>query len=667
MSNSSLEERCVNTIRTLSMDAVQAAESGHPGMPMGMADAAFVLWTKFLNHNPSHPKWYDRDRFVLSAGHGSMLLYSLLHLTGYEVSLDELKNFRQWGSITPGHPEYGITPGVETTTGPLGQGFATGVGMAIAEAHLAEKFNTDSHKVTDHYTYGIVSDGDLMEGISHEAASLAGHLKLGKIIYLYDANEISIDGSTDLAYTEDAQKRFESYNWHVQSIDGHDRDAVEKAIVEAQNVEDQPSIIICKTHIGFGSPNKQDSADSHGAPLGEEEIRLTKKNLNWDPEKKFFIPDDVLTHFRKAKEKGKQSFEEWKTLVEDFAATSPKEAKQFNRQINRLLPGNLEDLLPVFDADSKGIASRAASGKVINAIAGEIPAMVGGSADLTGSNKTWINDAEILDADNYSGRNIHYGVREHAMGAAMNGMALHSGVIPFGGTFLIFSDYCRPAIRIAALSHIPSIFVFTHDSIGLGEDGPTHQPIEHLASLRAMPNVQVLRPADANEVSWAWKAALEKTDGPSLIVLTRQSLPTFDRTKFSSASETEKGAYILSDSKGDTPDVLLMASGSEVQLMMEAQELLRKEDIDARVISMPSWELFEQQDVEYKERVLPASVMARVSIEAGATLGWERYTGSKGTVIGLDHFGASAPYEDLYEQFGLTAERVVKETKKLLD
>ncbi|MDZ7714754.1 MAG: transketolase [Balneolaceae bacterium] len=666
MSNSSLEERCVNTIRTLSMDAVQAAESGHPGMPMGMADAAFVLWTKFLKHDPSHPGWYDRDRFILSAGHGSMLLYSLLHLTGYEVSLDELKNFRQWGSITPGHPEYGITPGVETTTGPLGQGFATGVGMAMAEAHLAEKYNTEGHKVTDHYTYGIVSDGDLMEGISHEAASLAGHLKLGKIIYLYDANEISIDGSTDLAYTEDAEKRFESYHWHVQNIDGHDRDAVEKAIIEAQKVDDQPSIIICKTHIGFGSPNKQDSADSHGAPLGEDEIKLTKENLDWDPEKKFFIPDEVLTHFRKAKEKGKQSFEQWKTLVENFATTSPEEAKQFNQQINRLLPTNLEELLPVFDADSKGIATRAASGKVINAIAGEIHAMVGGSADLTGSNKTWINDAEILDADNYSGRNIHYGVREHAMGAAMNGMALHGGIIPFGGTFLIFSDYCRPAIRIAALSHIPSVFVFTHDSIGLGEDGPTHQPIEHLASLRAMPNVQVLRPADANEVSWAWKAALEKTDGPSLIVLTRQSLPTLDRSKFSSASETEKGAYILSDSEKDTPDALLMASGSEVQLMIEAQELLRQDDVDARVISMPSWELFEKQDAKYKEDVLPASVTARVSIEAGATLGWERYTGSKGKVIGLDHFGASAPYEALYEQFGLTADRVVKETKKLL-
>lgn len=666
MSNSSLEERCVNTIRTLSMDAVQAANSGHPGMPMGMADAAYVLWTKFLKHDPSHPNWYDRDRFVLSAGHGSMLLYSLLHLTGYEVSLDELKNFRQWGSITPGHPEYGMTPGVETTTGPLGQGFATGVGMAMAEAHLAEKFNTDNHRVTNHYTYGIVSDGDLMEGISHEAASLAGHLKLGKVIYLYDANEISIDGSTDLAYTEDAQKRFESYNWHVQNIDGHDRAGVEQAIIEAQKVGDKPSIIICRTHIGFGSPNKQDTADSHGAPLGEEEIRLTKENLNWDFNKKFFIPDDVLTHFRKAQEVGKKDYEEWKTEVEDFGAGSPEQAKQFNEQLNRLLPKDFKEILPNFEADAKGMATRAASGKVINAIADHIPAMVGGSADLTGSNKTWINDAEILDETNYSGRNIHYGVREHAMGAAMNGMALHGGIIPFGGTFLIFSDYCRPAIRIAALSHIPSIFVFTHDSIGLGEDGPTHQPIEHLSSLRAMPNVQILRPADANEVAWAWKAALEKTDGPSLVVLTRQSLPTFDRSTFGATSGLEKGAYILSDSESETPDAILMASGSEVQLVVEAQQKLKSDGVDAKVISMPCWELFEKQDAEYKEQVLPDSVTARVSVEAGATLGWERYTGSKGKVIGLDHFGASAPYEELYEHFGLTTKRVVEETKKLL-
>lgn len=666
MANNPLDELCVNTIRTLSIDAVQAAESGHPGMPMGMADAAYILWTKFLKHDPAHPDWYDRDRFVLSAGHGSMLLYSLLHLSGYDVSLDELKNFRQWGSITPGHPEYGMTPGVETTTGPLGQGFATGIGMAMAEAHLAEKFNTERHTVTDHYVYGIVSDGDLMEGISHEAASLAGHLKLGKIIYLYDANRISIDGSTDLAYTEDAAGRFESYRWHVQKVDGHDRNAVEKAIVEAQGVTDKPSIIICRTHIGFGSPNKQDSADSHGAPLGEEEVKLTKEKLNWDPEKKFFIPDEVLARFRQAKQKGSEWYAGWKQAVEDFGKESPEQAKAFNRQINHLLPENMDELLPVFEASEKGMASRAASGKVINAIAGHIPAMVGGSADLTGSNKTWIDEAEILDAGNYSGRNIHYGVREHAMGAAMNGMALHGGIIPFGGTFLIFSDYCRPAIRIAALSHIPSIFVFTHDSIGLGEDGPTHQPIEHLASLRAMPNVLVLRPCDANEVSWAWKAALEHTKGPSLIVLTRQNIPTFERTEANSASGLLKGAYVLSDSGIEEADILLMASGSEVQLMMDAQKKLAENDVHARVISMPSWELFEQQDEAYKESVLPSSVTVRVSIEAASTLGWKRWVGDKGTAIGLDHFGASAPYEEIYKQFGLTVERVVQESRKLL-
>lgn len=662
----SLDELCVNTIRTLSMDAVQAAESGHPGMPMGMADAAYVLWTKFLKHDPANPEWYDRDRFILSAGHGSMLLYSLLHLTGYDLPLDELKNFRQWGSKTPGHPEYGLTPGVETTTGPLGQGFATGVGMAMAERHLAAKFNTGDHVITDHYTYGIVSDGDLMEGISHEAASLAGHLKLDKLIYLYDANEISIDGSTDLAYTEDAGMRFESYNWHVQEIDGHDRKAVESAILQARKENSKPSIIICRTHIGYGSPNKQDSADAHGAPLGEEEIVKTKKNLNWDPEQKFFIPDEVLNHFRKAKEKGKELSQEWDNKFQKFKKASPDLARGFEAGVNRTLPDNLEEILPVFESGAKGMASRASSGKVINAIAGHIPAMLGGSADLTGSNKTWINDAAIFDADNYSGRNIHYGVREHAMGAALNGMALHGGVIPFGGTFLIFSDYCRPAIRIAALSHIPSIFVFTHDSIGLGEDGPTHQPVEHLASLRAMPNALVLRPADANEVSWAWKAALEHKDGPSLIVLTRQAIPTFDRDENNSASSVANGAYILSDSKGKVPDLILMGSGSEVQLAMEAQDQLAQEGIDARVVSMPSWELFEAQDSAYKESIFPKAVTARISIEAGSTVGWDRWVGSKGKAIGIDHFGASAPYEDIYENFGLTVDRLVKEARELL-
>lgn len=666
MSHQSLDELCVNTIRTLSMDAVQAAESGHPGMPMGMADAAYVLWTKFLKHDPANPDWYDRDRFILSAGHGSMLLYSLLHLTGYDLSLEELKNFRQWGSKTPGHPEYGHTPGVETTTGPLGQGFATGVGMAMAERHLSSLFNTKNLNITDHYTYGIVSDGDLMEGISHEAASLAGHLKLGKIIYLYDANEISIDGSTDLAYTENAAQRFESYHWHVQQIDGHDHAAVEKAIRDAQNEEFRPSLIICRTHIGYGSPNKQDSAASHGAPLGPDEVKITKQNLGWDPEWKFHIPDDVRTHFRKAVSEGSERFEVWQVKLEEFQQASPDKAENFRKATDRILPDNILDLLPVFEADEKGMATRAASGKVLNAIADHIPAMVGGSADLTGSNKTWINSAEVYSADNYSGRNIHYGVREHAMGAAMNGMALHGGVIPYGGTFLIFSDYCRPAIRIAALSQIPSIYVFTHDSIGLGEDGPTHQPIEHLASLRAMPNVLVLRPGDANEVSWAWKAALEHTDGPSLIVLTRQSIPTLDRESYTDAAELMKGAYVLSDSENETPEAILIGTGSELQLALQAQQSLASEGIDARVVSMPSWELFEAQGMDYQNEVLPPEVKARISIEAASTFGWKRWVGDQGLALGIDRFGASAPYEEIFEHFGLTADRLVEETKQLL-
>lgn len=660
----SLDELCVNTIRTLAMDAVQAAESGHPGMPMGMADAAFVLWTKFLKHNPSEPNWYNRDRFILSAGHGSMLLYSLLHLTGYDLSLEELKNFRQLDSLTPGHPEYGLTPGVETTTGPLGQGFATGVGMAMAEAHMAAKYNTNDISITDHYTYGIVSDGDLMEGISQEAASLAGHLKLGKIIYLYDDNEISIDGSTDLAFTEDVEKRFDACNWHTIKIDGHDRDAVEEAIRQAQTVTDQPSLIICRTHIGFGSPNKQDSADSHGSPLGTDEVQKTKDNLDWDFDKKFYIPDEVLAHFRTAQEKGDKVYQKWQELYEQYKRQNPEQAEQFDAALSRVTPDNYEEILPVFEADEKGMATRASSGKVLQSLAAEIPSMVGGSADLTGSNKTWIEGEGIFSASDFSGRNIHFGVREHAMGAALNGMSLHSGVIPYGGTFLIFSDYCRPAIRIAALSHISSIFVFTHDSIGLGEDGPTHQPIEHLASLRAMPNTLVLRPADANEVAWCWKAAIEHTDGPSLLVLTRQNVPTFARNQQNDAKNTTKGAYILADCDKEQPDVILMGSGSEVQLAMEAKTKLAKQGIDARVVSMPSWELFRQQDAAYKQKVLPREVTARVSIEAAATFGWSEWLGSKGVAIGIDHFGASAPFKDIYQKFGLTSERIVEEAVK---
>lgn len=662
----SLDELCVNTIRTLAMDAVQAAESGHPGMPMGMADAAYVLWTKFLKHNPTNPNWYDRDRFVLSAGHGSMLLYSLLHLTGYDMPLEEIKNFRQLDSITPGHPEYHLTPGVETTTGPLGQGFATGVGMAIAEAHLAARFNKDGLPLTDHYTYGIVSDGDLMEGISHEAASMAGHMKLGKIIYLYDDNEISIDGSTDLAFTEDVEKRFDAYGWHTNKIDGHDRDAVEEAIKEAQSITDKPSLISCKTHIGFGSPNKQDSSDAHGAPLGEEEIRKTKEALNLDPDKKFYIPDDVLAHYRKEKEKGSQAEQQWQEIYDQYQKDHPAEVEKFDAFISRTLPENFDDILPKFETSEKGLATRASSGKVIQALSESIPQLLGGSADLTGSTKTWMDEKGIFEAGNFAGQNIHFGVREHAMGAAVNGMALHTGVIPFGATFLIFSDYCRPAIRIAALSHIPSIFVFTHDSVGLGEDGPTHQPIEHLASLRAIPNALVLRPADANEVAWSWKAAVEYTDGPSLLALTRQSVPTFERNEHNAASNTLNGAYILTDSDKDQPDVILMGSGSEVQYAMEAKTKLADKGIDARVVSMPSWELFRKQDESYKQKVLPKEVTARISIEAASPFGWREWIGSEGVAIGLDHFGASAPYQDVYEKFGLTSDRIVEEATQLL-
>jgi len=660
-----LAQRCVNTLRTLSMDAVQKANSGHPGMPMGMADVAYVLWTKFLKHNPKNPQWSDRDRFILSAGHGSMLLYSLLHLTGYEVSLEELKNFRQLGSITPGHPEFGMTPGVETTTGPLGQGFATGVGMAMAEAYLAEKFNKTDHSIVDHFTYAIVSDGDLMEGISHEAASLAGHLNLKKLIYLYDSNRISIDGSTDLAFTDDTRKRFESYGWDVQTIDGHDRDAIEKAIQVAQQT-DTPSLIECKTHIGFGSPNKQDTADSHGAPLGEDEIRLTKEKLGVDPDQKFHISDDVLKEFRKAVEKGDKLENEWNSLLEDYEKVHPVDGANFRNHISRALPDNWEEILPEFEADEKGMATRKASGLVINKLANQIENMIGGSADLTGSNKTDMDDEGIYSAKNYSGRNIHYGVREHAMGAAMNGMALHGGLIPFGGTFLVFSDYNKPAIRIAGLSKIPSIFVFTHDSIGLGEDGPTHQPIEHLASLRATPNVNVIRPADANETAVAWKCAIQNDDGPTLLVLTRQNLPTIDRSKYTPASEVEKGAYILKKEKEDLPDIILMATGSEVDLVLKAAEKLEADGESVRVVSMPCWELFEEQPKSYRDEVLPAAVIKRISIEAGATFGWHKWVGTEGVVMGIDRYGESAPYEEVYDHLGLTVDKIVENAKNLL-
>jgi len=660
-----LDHLCVNTLRTLAMDAVEEAQSGHPGMPMGMADAAYVLWTKFLKHNPQNPGWFDRDRFVLSAGHGSMLLYGLLHLTGYNLSLDELKNFRQLHSLTPGHPEGTLTPGVETTTGPLGQGLATGIGMAMAEAFMSARFNKENFKIIDHFTYGIVSDGDLMEGVSHEAASLAGHLKLGKIIYLYDSNKISIDGSTDLAFSDDTKNRFEAYGWHVQQIDGHDRDAIEEAIREAQNRTDKPSLIECKTIIGFGSPNKEGTAASHGAPLGEDEIKKTKKRLGWEFEEKFHVPDDVYREMNFV-EKGKTLEDSWNILFKEYENEYQDDAAYFQGFIENDWQIDWEDVLPDFETDEKGMASRKASGAVLQELAKAIPNLVGGSADLTGSNNTDLKGKEIFSAENYGGQYVHYGVREHAMAAALNGMMLHKGVTAYGGTFLVFSDYNKPAIRIAALTNIPSVFVFTHDSIGLGEDGPTHQPVEHLAALRATPNVTVIRPADANETAYAWKAAIENKTGPTLLILTRQSLPTLDRKKYSKASGLGKGAYIIKEAANGKPEAIVIATGSEVHLALEAARELENEKIATRVVSMPSWELFRKQDHEYIEKVLPREVSARVSVEAASTFGWERWTGTEGVNIGLNRFGVSAPYEDAYRELGITSERIVEEVKKMV-
>jgi transketolase len=646
--SSSLEQRCVDTIRTLSMDAVQKANSGHPGMPMGMADVAFVLWTEFLHHNPANPKWVNRDRFVLSAGHGSMLLYSLLHLTGYELSLDEIKAFRQWGSKTPGHPEHGLTPGVETTTGPLGQGFANGVGMAIAAKHFGAKSRMD------HHVYAIVSDGDLMEGVSQEAASIAGHLGLGNLIYLYDDNAITIDGSTELAFTEDVLKRFQAYGWHTRAIDGHDRDAIRHAIAEAQLVGDKPSLIACRTQIGYGSPNKQGSEESHGSPLGEAEIRLTKQAYGCDPELQFHIPADVLDHFRQALDKGAALEAAWNAEADGRDAYIDA---CFNR-----IDMDLDSWLPRYAADAKGMASRKASGNALDAIGLTIPGLIGGTADLGGSNLTAFKGHQAIQKSDYGGNYLHYGVREHAMGSIMNGMTLHGGLIPFGGTFLVFSDYCRPAIRMAALMKIRVIYVFTHDSIGLGEDGPTHQPVEHLAALRAIPNNLVLRPADANETSAAWLIALSRSDGPTCLVLTRQNLPTFAQTS-DVGPKVAKGAYILAETVG-TPDAIILATGSEVAIAMQAHEQLEAEGVKTRVVSMPSWELFRRQDAAYREAVLPATVRNRVAIEAASPFGWKEWTGDAGTVIGIDHFGESAPYQVLYTEFGLTPQAVAEAVKR---
>jgi transketolase len=664
--HASPDQLCINTIRTLAMDAVQKANSGHPGLPMGAAAMAYVLWTRFLRHHPTNPSWPNRDRFILSAGHGCMLLYSLLHLTGYDLPLDELKRFRQWGSRTPGHSEYGLTPGVETTTGPLGQGFGNGVGMAIAERFLANHFNRPGYTIVDHHVYAIVSDGDLMEGVSSEAASLAGHLGLGKLIYLYDDNRITIDGSTGLAFTENVGQRFEAYGWHVQRVDGNDLKEVEAALSAAKAATERPSLIIARTHIAYGSPNKQDTAEAHGAPLGEEEIKLTKRALGWPLEPAFYIPDEALAHFREALQRGRAWEAQWQAQFDAYAAAHPELAAEWRTVMNGRLPEGWADKIPTFTPGGGSMATREASGKVLNAIAPHLPTLIGGSADLTPSNNTYLKGYGDFQRDNVGARNLHFGVREHAMGSILNGMALHGGVIPYGGTFLIFSDYMRPAIRLAALSHIHVIYVFTHDSIGLGEDGPTHEPIEHLASLRAMPNLTVIRPADANETAVAWRVALEHRGGPVALALTRQKLPVLDRTTLASADLLRRGAYVLTDAGNGQPDIILIATGSEVQLALEARQRLAARGIGARVVSMPSWELFEQQPDSYRDEVLPPSVTARLAIEAASPHGWHRYVGTMGAVIGMTRYGASAPYHVLMEQFGFTADNVTSRALALL-
>jgi len=658
-----LDERAANVIRGLAMDAVQAADSGHPGMPMGMADVAHVLWTRFLRHNPADPAWPGRDRFILSAGHGSMLLYSLLHLAGYAVPLEQLKRFRQLGSITPGHPEYGLTPGVETTTGPLGQGFATGVGMALAEAILATRYNREGFPVVDHFTYAIVSDGDLEEGISHEAASLAGHLGLGKLIYLYDDNGISIDGPTSLSYSDNVPLRFEAYGWHVQRVDAYDMPGIDAAIRAAQSVTDRPSLIICKSHIAYGSPNKHDTAEAHGSPLGPEEVRLTKEALGLPPDESFYIPEDVLARYRSALEEGSRQQAAWEGLMERHAAAYPDVAHELRGALAGELPGGWDADMPVWEAGAK-LATRAASGKVLDAIAPRIPTLIGGSADLTPSNNTRFKGAVDIAPGDFAGRYVRYGIREHGMGAALNGMAVHGGLFPYGGTFLVFSDYMRGAVRVSAIMKAPVVFVWTHDSVGVGEDGPTHQPVEHMAALRAIPNLTVIRPADANETAAAWRRALTHRDGPVALLLSRQNLPVLPGTE--EPGRLERGAYVLADAPDGPPDVILIGAGSEVSVAMAARDLLEAEGVNARVVSMPSWELFEAQDAAYRETVLPPAITARVTVEAGVTQGWERYAGSAGATVGINRFGESGKGPAVMAHLGITPENVAAQALKVL-
>ena len=681
MPPTALDMLCVNTIRFLSADGVQNANSGHPGLPMGAAAMAYALWARLLQHNPANPRWPDRDRFVLSGGHGSMLLYSLLHLTGYDLSLDDLKQFRQWGSQTPGHPESHLTAGVETTTGPLGQGLSNAVGLALAEAHLAARFNRPGHEIVDHFTYVLATDGDMMEGVASEACSLAGHLRLGKLIVLYDDNKISLAGTTSLTFTEDVALRFGAYGWHVQRVsDGNDVDAVHQALLAAQAVTGQPSLICVRTHIGFGAPHKQDTFEAHGSPLGPEELKAAKEKMGWPAEAMFIIPDDALQEFRAALPRGQEQEAAWTKKLAAYERAFPDLAREFARRMKGDLPAGWDADLPAFAADPKGLATRKASETVLQALAAKLPELMGGSADLNPSTFTVIKGQGDFESEanpaqgaqgtsggpwSYLGRNLHFGVREHGMGSTVNGLALHGGFIPYGSTFLVFSDYMRGAIRLSAIMKIGPVWVFTHDSVGVGEDGPTHQPVEHYAALRAIPDLLFIRPCDANETAWAWRVAIESRHRPTILSLTRQNLPTLDRTLLAPADGLRRGAYVLNPVV-DQPDIILMATGSEVQHIVAAEKALAEQGVKARLVSMPCWELFAEQGPEYRAAVLPTRVKARLAVEAGVSLGWHQWLGDAGEVIGLDHYGASAPAPVLMKQFGFTTENVVTRALTLI-
>lgn len=682
MNASELNQSCVNTIRFLSVDMVETANSGHPGLPMGAAPMAYVLWTRFLRHNPKNPHWWDRDRFVLSAGHGSALLYSLLHLTGYDLPLDQIKRFRQWESKTPGHPESHVTDGVEASTGPLGQGVGNALGMAIGEAHLAARYNRPGHDLFHHFTYVLASDGDMMEGLQSEASSLAGHLGLGRLIVLYDNNHVTLSATTSIAFSEDVATRYRAFGWHVIVLDdGNDLEAIERAIQSAKDVSDRPSLISVQTVIGYGAPDKQGTYHAHGSPLGAEEVHKAKRNLDWPEEPPFFIPDKALAHFSSAIDRGRELEEIWNRNFKAYERDFPDLAREVKRRFSGELPEGWANELPTFPADAKGLATRKASEAAMQTIARTLPELVGGSGDLDPSTFTWLKEDGDFESPlrspqlvqgllgggwGYEGRNIHFGVREHAMAAAINGLIYHGGFIPFAATFLVFSDYMRPSIRLAALAKLRALFVFTHDSIGVGEDGPSHEPIEHIASLRAVPNLLVIRPCDANETRWAWQMAIEQRDRPTALVLTRQNVPTLDRSIFAPAEYLRRGAYVLNPSdEGKAPDVILIASGSEVALIAAAEPILRKAKVNARLVSMPSWRLFEEQTVEYRQSVLPRAVTARLAVEAASPFGWERWTGLEGAIIGIDRFGASAPSSTLFKKYGFTVEHVVEQALAL--